>query len=175
MMPGPASQPALPGMVPDLPDIGWREPPSAESGFLLGAKWEKTRGFLLELQSWLGRDKKRRKLIQKTECIIGNRQQVIEFSRGSRQQKCSLAGRITRGDLVELIVRQRDRTFSFRCSILCSIRFADGRLQRRRGHQTKNFTTHRTILHNKVLRISWNIFEFGFEFFFYNCGNESYL
>jgi hypothetical protein len=24
-----ASQPALPGMVPDLPDIGWREPPSA--------------------------------------------------------------------------------------------------------------------------------------------------
>ena len=29
MMPGPAGQPALRGMVPDLPDIGWREPPSA--------------------------------------------------------------------------------------------------------------------------------------------------
>ena len=28
MMPGPAGQPALRGMVPDLPDIGWREPPS---------------------------------------------------------------------------------------------------------------------------------------------------
>jgi hypothetical protein len=29
MMPGPAGEPALRGMVPDLPDIGWREPPSA--------------------------------------------------------------------------------------------------------------------------------------------------
>src|SRR5712671_4270481 len=29
IMPSPASQPALRGMVPDLPDIGWREPPSA--------------------------------------------------------------------------------------------------------------------------------------------------
>jgi len=28
MMPDPAGQPALRGMVPDLPDIGWREPPS---------------------------------------------------------------------------------------------------------------------------------------------------
>src|ERR1700738_2210835 len=28
MMLGPAGQPALRGMVPDLPDIGWREPPS---------------------------------------------------------------------------------------------------------------------------------------------------
>ena len=28
MIPGPAGQPALRGMVPDLPDIGWREPPS---------------------------------------------------------------------------------------------------------------------------------------------------
>jgi hypothetical protein len=28
-MAGPAGQPALRGMVPDLPDIGWREPPSA--------------------------------------------------------------------------------------------------------------------------------------------------
>jgi hypothetical protein len=28
MMPGPAGQPALRGMVPDLSDIGWREPPS---------------------------------------------------------------------------------------------------------------------------------------------------
>jgi len=29
MMPGPTGQPALRGMVPDLLDIGWREPPSA--------------------------------------------------------------------------------------------------------------------------------------------------
>jgi hypothetical protein len=29
MMPGPAGQPALRGMVPDLPDTSWREPPSA--------------------------------------------------------------------------------------------------------------------------------------------------
>jgi len=29
IMPGPAGQPALRGMVSDLPDIGWREPPSA--------------------------------------------------------------------------------------------------------------------------------------------------
>ena len=29
IMPGPACQPALRDMVPDLPDIGWREPPSA--------------------------------------------------------------------------------------------------------------------------------------------------
>jgi hypothetical protein len=29
MMPGPAGQPALRSMVPDLADIGWREPPSA--------------------------------------------------------------------------------------------------------------------------------------------------
>jgi hypothetical protein len=29
MMPSPAGQPALRGMVPDLPDTGWREPPSA--------------------------------------------------------------------------------------------------------------------------------------------------
>src|ERR1700674_5865799 len=29
MIPGPAGQPALRGVVPDLPDIGWREPPSA--------------------------------------------------------------------------------------------------------------------------------------------------
>ena len=28
MMPGPAGQPALRGMAPDLPDIGWRKPPS---------------------------------------------------------------------------------------------------------------------------------------------------
>ena len=29
MMPGPAGQPALRGIVPDLPDVGWREPPFA--------------------------------------------------------------------------------------------------------------------------------------------------
>src|SRR5947209_7515252 len=113
MMPGPASQPALPGMVPDLPDIGWREPPCAESGFLNSVpNGRKPADFCLSSNRWLGRDKKRRKPIQKTECIVGNRQQVVEFGRGSRQQKCSLAGRITRGELVELIVRQRYRTFS---------------------------------------------------------------
>jgi hypothetical protein len=29
MMPGPVGQPALRGIVPDLPDVGWREPPFA--------------------------------------------------------------------------------------------------------------------------------------------------
>jgi len=29
IMPSPAGQPASRDMVPDLPDIGWREPPSA--------------------------------------------------------------------------------------------------------------------------------------------------
>src|SRR5260370_1296570 len=32
MMPGPAGQPALRGMVPDLPDIGWREGHQRERG-----------------------------------------------------------------------------------------------------------------------------------------------
>jgi hypothetical protein len=57
-----------------------------------------------------------------------------------------------RGDLVELIVRQRYRTFSIRWSIRwsirCSIRCADGRQQRRRGYQTKNFATHWYSLFN---------------------------
>src|SRR5690242_21863279 len=82
---------------------------------------------------------------QKTDCEVGDGQQVVEFGRGSRQQKCSLAGRVTRGDRVELIVSQRYRTFSFCRSILCGIRCADGRQQRRRGHQTKNFATHHTL------------------------------
>ena len=176
MMPGPASQPALPGMVqksagflpfgtefknPDFAHGGSRQPISVRSG--------------LSSNRWLGRDKKRRKPIQKTECIVGNRQQVVEFGRGSRQQKCSLAGRITRGDLVELIVRQRYRAFSFRCSILCSIslRRRTPTAPPRPPNQELCYSSY--SLHNQALRVAWNSIEMGSDFFFYNCGNESYL
>ncbi|HEX4615688.1 MAG TPA: hypothetical protein VH230_07205 [Stellaceae bacterium] len=34
---------------------------------------------------------------------------------------------------------------------ICSIRYTDGRQQRRCGHQTDNLTTHCTPLHNQAL------------------------
>src|SRR6266850_3700708 len=90
----------------------------------------------------LGREwscESRGKKVKKRELIIEllrvNRQQSIELLRGRRQGCRSLA--ITRGDLVELAVRQRYGTFS--------IRYADGRQQRHCGHQTNYLTMHRTL------------------------------
>jgi hypothetical protein len=67
------------------------------------------------------------KPIQKTDCLAGNGHQVIEWGRGigigqqviecGRGKRQQIRGRRTRGDLVELIVRQRYRTFSIRWSI----------------------------------------------------------
>src|SRR5690348_11990104 len=75
-----------------------------------------------------------------------NRPHKIESSRG--RDACSQSRVTTRGNIVELNVRQIYRTFSIRRSI-CSIRDTDGRRQRHCGHQTNDSTPHRTHLHNK--------------------------
>src|SRR4029077_1624964 len=70
----------------------------------------------------LGQDWNRGKRVEKAElevgkgrkisdCLVGNRHQSIEFLRGRRVYR-SLGS--TRGDLVELTVRQLHRTFSIR-------------------------------------------------------------
>jgi len=66
----------------------------------------------------------------------------------------------TRGNIVELTVRQLYRTFS--------IRYADGCQKRRGGHQTNNVTTHRIPFHNQVLKIALDTIEVGSHLSWYN-------